>query len=76
MCPRAPSVYPPFLYAQTRLFDVRAKLLEGYICALRNLDEFIRIIRGSRNREEAKVKLLAFEWTRPQVEAWGYFVSR
>jgi DNA gyrase subunit A len=29
-----------------------------------NLDEFIRIIRGSRNRDEAKVKLLAFEWTR------------
>lgn len=55
---------------------MRAELLEGYICALRNLDEFIRIIRGSRNREEAKVKLLAFEWTRPQVEAWGYFVSR
>ena len=54
--------------------EERAETLEGYICALRNLDEFIRIIRGSRNREEAKVKLLAFEWTRPQVETWGVLI--
>jgi DNA gyrase subunit A len=54
--------------------EERAELLEGYICALKNLDEFIRIIRGSRNREEAKVKLLAFEWNRPQVEAWGVLI--
>jgi DNA gyrase subunit A len=54
--------------------EERAETLEGYICALKNLDEFIRIIRGSRNREEAKVKLLAFEWTRPQVEAWGVHI--
>jgi DNA gyrase subunit A len=54
--------------------EERAETLEGYICALKNLDEFIRIIRGSRNREEAKVKLLAFEWTRPQVQAWGVLI--
>jgi DNA gyrase subunit A len=54
--------------------EERAELLEGYVCALKNLDEFIRIIRGSRNREEAKVKLLAFEWTRQQVEAWGILI--
>src|SRR6185312_15670501 len=36
--------------------------------------EFIRLIRGSRNRDEAKVKLLAFEWTRQQVETWGILV--
>jgi DNA gyrase subunit A len=54
--------------------EERAEILEGYVCALRNMDEFIRIIRGSRNREEAKVKLLAFEWTRPQVEAWGILI--
>jgi len=54
--------------------EERAEILEGYLCALRNLDEFIRIIRGSRNREEAKVKLMAFEWTRQQVEAWGIHV--
>jgi DNA gyrase subunit A len=54
--------------------EERAEILEGYVCALRNLDEFIRLIRGSRNREEARVKLLAFEWTRQQVEAWGIFI--
>src|SRR5215510_5854320 len=59
---------------ELRRAEERAELLEGYICALKNLDEFIRIIRGSRNREEAKVKLLAFEWTRPQVEAWGVLI--
>src|SRR5881394_1856293 len=54
--------------------EERAEILEGHLCALSNLDEFIRIIRGSRNREEAKVKLLAFEWTRPQVEHWGLLI--
>ncbi len=54
--------------------EERAEILEGYVCALRNLDEFIRLIRGSRNREEARVKLLAFEWTRPQVETWGILI--
>jgi DNA gyrase subunit A len=54
--------------------EERAEILEGYVCALRNMDEFIRIIRSSRNREEAKVKLLAFEWTRQQVEAWGILI--
>ena len=49
----------------------RAEILEGYLVALSNLDDFIRIIRESRNREEAKVKLLAASWTRLQVEGWG-----
>ena len=35
------------------------------------IDEFIRIIRGSANRDEARVKLLAFELTRNQVEKIG-----
>ena len=59
---------------ELRKAEERAEILEGYICALRNLDEFIRIIRSSRNREEAQVKLLAFEWTRPQVETWGILI--
>jgi DNA gyrase subunit A len=37
----------------------RAHILEGYIIALDNLDDFVRIIRSSANREEAKVKLMA-----------------
>src|SRR5437867_344129 len=59
---------------ELRKAEERAELLEGYLCALSNLDEFIRIIRGSRNRDEAKVKLLAFEWNRPQVEQWGVLI--
>ena len=59
---------------ELRKAEERAEILEGYVCALRNLDEFIRLIRGSRNREEARVKLLAFEWTRPQVETWGILI--
>jgi DNA gyrase subunit A len=51
--------------------EVRAEKLEAFLIALANLDEFIRIIRGSKNREEAKVKLLAFEFTRKQVEKFG-----
>jgi DNA gyrase subunit A len=59
---------------ELRKAEERAEILEGYIAALSNLDEFIRIIRSSRNRDEAKIKLLAFEWTRQQVEKWGILV--
>src|SRR5436190_159218 len=59
-----------------RKAEERAEVLEGYLCALSNLDEFIRIIRGSRNRDEAKVKLLAFEWSRQQVEHWGILIRQ
>ncbi len=55
-----------------RKAEERAETLEGYLIALANLDEFIRIIRGSANREEARVKLLAFEFTRKQVEKIGH----
>lgn len=54
--------------------EERAEILEGYLIALANLDEFIRIIRSSSNREEAKVKLMAFEFTRPQVEQLGILI--
>jgi len=54
--------------------EERAELLEGYIAALSNLDEFIGIIRSSKTRDEAKVKLLAFEWARAQVEKWGILI--
>src|SRR5438034_122394 len=50
--------------------EERAELLEGYIIALSNLDEFIHIIRSSKTRDEARIRLLAFEWTRAQVEQW------
>jgi DNA gyrase subunit A len=54
--------------------EERAEMLEGYLIALANLDEFIAIIRKSKTREEARVKLLAFEWTQKQVERWGILI--
>src|SRR5271169_3604264 len=59
---------------ELRKAEERAELLEGYIVALSNLDEFIHIIRSSKNRDEARVKLLAFEWSRAQVETWGILI--
>src|SRR5438067_8288556 len=59
---------------ELRKAEERAETLEGYLIALANLDEFIRIIRGSSNREEARVKLLAFEFTRRQVERIGILI--
>jgi DNA gyrase subunit A len=59
---------------ELRKAEERAELLEGYLIALANLDEFIAIIRKSKTREEARVKLLAFEWTRQQVERWGILI--
>ena len=59
---------------QLKKAEERAELLEGYLIALANLDDFIKIIRGSKTREEARVKLLAFEWTQKQVERWGILI--
>src|ERR1700688_2720652 len=59
---------------ELRKAEERAETLEGYLIALANLDEFIRIIRGSVNRDEARVKLLAFEFTRRQVEQIGVLI--
>src|SRR6476661_256901 len=46
---------------ELRKAEERAEILEGYLIALANLDDFIRVIRSSSNREEARVKLLAFD---------------
>lgn len=37
----------------------RMEVLEGYIIALNNLDDFVAIIRSSKNRDEAKQRLMA-----------------
>ena len=42
-----------------RQAEDRAHVLEGYKIALDNLDDFVRVIRSSANRDEAKVKLQA-----------------
>jgi len=59
---------------ELRKAEERAETLEGYLIALANLDEFIRIIRGSASRDEARVKLLAFEFTKRQVEQIGILI--
>ena len=41
-----------------RKAEDRAHILEGYKIALDNLDEFVRIIRASANRNEAKANLI------------------
>jgi DNA gyrase subunit A len=59
---------------ELRKAEERAETLEGYLIALANLDEFLRIIRGSANRDEARVKLLAFEFTKRQIEQLGILI--
>ena len=51
--------------------EQRAESLEGYLIALANLDDFIDIVRNSANREEARIKLLAYEFSQSQVEQIG-----
>jgi DNA gyrase subunit A len=48
---------------ELRKAEERAELLEGYLIALANLDEFIPSSAPARTRDEARVKLLAFEWS-------------
>src|SRR5436190_3123084 len=59
---------------ELRKAEERAETLEGYLIALANLDEFIQIIRSSANRDEALVKLLAFEFTKRQIEQIGIII--
>src|SRR5919201_1235394 len=59
---------------ELRKAEERAETLEGYLIALANLDEFIRIIRGSASRDEARIKLLAFDFTKRQVEQIGILI--
>ena len=54
--------------------EVEAEKLEGYLIALANLDDFIKIIRDSNDRDDAKAKLLALSWTRKAVEKLGILI--
>lgn len=51
-----------------------ADRLEGLLIALAHLDDFIRIIRESRDRDDAKGKLLAMAWDRKTVEHIGILI--
>jgi DNA gyrase subunit A len=52
----------------------RAEILEGFLIALANMDEFIRIIRESKTRDEARLKLAGYEFTRKNVEKFGVLI--
>jgi DNA gyrase subunit A len=48
----------------------RAHILEGYLLAMDNMDEVVRIIRDSKNREEAQERLMAkFGFSEVQAKA-------
>ena len=50
--------------------EARKHILDGLLIAIANLDEVVRIIRASKNRDEAKAALVArFGFTEPQVNA-------
>jgi len=49
----------------------KSEVLEGYLIALANLDEIIKIIRRAADREEARAKLAAYNFTKLEVERFG-----
>ncbi len=51
--------------------EQRAEVLEAYLVALGNLDEFIRVIRDSKNRDEARRRLKEFFFELDHVEGLG-----
>lgn len=55
---RRDVIYRRTQYLLKKALD-RAHILEGYKIALDHLDDFVKIIRSSQNREEAKVRLMA-----------------
>ncbi len=50
--------------------EARAHILEGYLKAIDHLDEVVKLIRDSQNRDEARAQLIArFEFTERQANA-------
>ncbi len=54
--------------------EADAEKLEGLLIALDNLDDFIRIIRDSNDRDDAKNRLAALSWSRAVVEGLGVLI--
>ncbi len=54
--------------------ESHAERLEALLIALANLDDFIKIIRDSRDRDDARTKLMALSWTRRAVEQLGIMI--
>ena len=51
-----------------------AERLEALLIALNNLDDFIKIIRDSQDRDDARTKLMALAWTKLSVEKIGILI--
>lgn len=52
----------------------RAESLEAFLLALGHLDDFIQLIRDSRNREEARKKLANYSFTKETAEGLGILI--
>ncbi len=57
-----------------RKAEDRAEVLEAYLIALANMDEFIRIIRDSKNRDDARQRLMAFRFPVKLAEGLGILI--
>jgi len=52
-----------------------AEKLAGFLIAITNIDDFIRIIKDeSRDRDDARTRLMALSWTREAVEKIGILI--
>src|SRR5205085_1385290 len=50
--------------------EARAHILEGYLRAIDHLDEVVKLIRASQNRDEARAQLIErFQFTERQANA-------
>jgi DNA gyrase subunit A len=54
--------------------EERAELLEAFLLALGHLDDFIKIIRSSKNRDEARERLSAYSFPVATAEALGIMI--
>ena len=54
--------------------ESHAERLEALLIALNNLDDFIKIIRDSQDRDDARAKLMALAWTKSSVEQIGILI--
>ncbi|YCM43541.1 DNA gyrase subunit A [Verrucomicrobiaceae bacterium 227] len=57
-----------------RKAEERAENLEAYLLALGHLDDFIRMIRDSKNRDEARRKIKDYHFDLPVAEALGVLI--
>ncbi|MBK1834837.1 DNA gyrase subunit A [Roseibacillus ishigakijimensis] len=57
-----------------RKAEEKAESLEAFLLALGHLDDFIRIIRESKNRDEARVRLKAYDFSTATAEQLGILI--